>query len=57
MNSCGVISVVFVKSESGGVFSILRTIVVDGGPPKRWMSLLMSVKVCLAPFLSYRYSL
>ena len=57
MNSCGAISVVFVKSESDGVFSILRTIVLDGGAPKRWMSLLMSVKVCLAPFLRYRYSL
>ena len=57
MNSCGAISVVFVKFESGGVFSILRTIVLDGGDPQRWMFLLMSVKVCLARLLRYRYSL
>ena len=57
MNSCGAISVVFVKSESGLIFSILRTIVLDGGDRQGWVSVLMSVKVCLAPFLRYRYSL
>ena len=34
MNSCGAIGVVFVKSESGLVCSIIRTIVLDGGDPQ-----------------------
>ena len=34
MNSCGTISVVFVKSESDLIFSILRAIVLDGGDPQ-----------------------
>ena len=46
-----------VKCQSSLVFGVVRITVLDGGDLCGERRLLMSVKVCLAPFLRYRYSL